>query len=74
MGLRQELTAKTELHEPSNSNDIAPSELPWVDVVRVANLAEAGYIADELAGLGFQTRVEPFNEFMLQTIVGPTTI
>ncbi len=63
MGLRQELTATTELHAPSNGNDIAPSELPWVDVARVANLAEAGFIADELTGLGFQTRVQPFNEF-----------
>jgi hypothetical protein len=63
MDLRQELNERSELHEALNGNDIALSELPWVDVARVANLAEAGYIADELTGLGFQTRVQPLKEF-----------
>jgi len=42
---------------------LAPAVAAWADVARVANLAEAGFIADELTGLGFQARVQQLNEF-----------
>lgn len=35
----------------------------WSDVVRVANLAEAGFIADELTGLGIEARIYQLEEF-----------
>lgn len=35
----------------------------WSDVVRVANLAEAGFIADELIGLGIEARIYQVEEF-----------
>jgi len=35
----------------------------WIDVARVANLAEAGFIVDELIGLGFQAGVRQIDEF-----------
>jgi len=34
----------------------------WVDVARVANLAEAGFICDELVGLGFEAHVRQVEE------------
>jgi hypothetical protein len=37
--------------------------IPWVDVARVANLAEAGFIVDELTGLGLQARIHQIDEF-----------
>jgi hypothetical protein len=50
--------------ESTNSTDLlAPAAAEWTDVARVANLAEAGFIADELTGLGFQARVQQLNEF-----------
>lgn len=39
----------------------------WVDVARVANLAEAGFIVDELAGMGLPARVHQLNEFSAAT-------
>ena len=39
----------------------------WIDVARVANLAEAGFIVDELIGLGFQARVHQVDEFSAAT-------
>lgn len=35
----------------------------WSDVVRVANLAEAGFIADELVGMGIDARIRQIDEF-----------
>ncbi|HEX3599706.1 MAG TPA: hypothetical protein VHU84_06150 [Lacipirellulaceae bacterium] len=35
----------------------------WTDVARVANLAEAGFIADELNGRGIRARIHQLNEF-----------
>jgi hypothetical protein len=34
----------------------------WVNVARVTNLAEAGFLSDELMGLGIETRVYQMNE------------
>lgn len=45
-----------ELFDSDNSVD-------WSDVVRVANLAEAGFIADELIGLGVDARIRQLDEF-----------
>ncbi len=42
---------------------VARGDSLWVDLLRVANLAEAGFIADELTGLGIQARVQKLNEF-----------
>ncbi|MCC7084067.1 MAG: hypothetical protein IT427_03560 [Pirellulales bacterium] len=39
------------------------SFVDWSDVVRVANLAEAGFIADELIGLGIEARIYQLEEF-----------
>jgi hypothetical protein len=47
-------------HGPSTYD---PDSGPWIDVARVANLAEAGFIVDELIGLGFQARVHQVDEF-----------
>ncbi len=41
----------------------ADSTVEWSDVVRVANLAEAGFIADELSGLGIDARIRQIDEF-----------
>jgi hypothetical protein len=35
----------------------------WTDVARVANLAEAGFICDELVGLGIKARVHHLEDF-----------
>jgi hypothetical protein len=40
---------------------------PWVDVVRVASLAEAGFIVDELVGMGLPARVHQLDEFSAAT-------
>jgi hypothetical protein len=36
---------------------------PWTDVARVRNLAEAGFLADELIGFGIDARVYQLDEF-----------
>jgi hypothetical protein len=36
---------------------------PWMDVARVTNLAEAGFLADELNGLGIEARIKQADEF-----------
>ncbi len=36
---------------------------PWTDVARVRNLAEAGFLTDELAGLGIDARIHQLDEF-----------
>ena len=41
--------------------------IPWVDVARVANLAEAGFISDELVGLGINARIHQLDEFSAAT-------
>jgi hypothetical protein len=35
----------------------------WTDVARVANLAEAGFLTDELVGLGIAARIHQFDNF-----------
>jgi hypothetical protein len=37
--------------------------IPWVDVARVTNLAEAGFLSDELVGFGIDARVHQLEEF-----------
>jgi hypothetical protein len=39
------------------------SERPWIDVARVNNLAEAGFLTDELVGLGIDARIYQLEEF-----------
>jgi hypothetical protein len=39
------------------------SATPWVDVARVGNLAEAGFLTDELIGLGVDARIHQVEEF-----------
>lgn len=41
--------------------------VPWVDVARLANLAEAGFINDELIGLGINARIRQLDEFSAAT-------
>jgi hypothetical protein len=36
---------------------------PWADVARVRNLAEAGFLTDELSGLGIDARIHQLDEF-----------
>ena len=38
-------------------------ERPWTDVARVRNLAEAGFLTDELIGLGIDARIHQLDEF-----------
>jgi hypothetical protein len=58
---------KDSLHMHDHNEQSVASYDPemnrWLDVARVANLAEAGFIVDELIGLGFQARVHQFDEF-----------
>ena len=37
--------------------------VPWTNVARVANLAEAGFLADELVGLGIEARIHQSDDF-----------
>lgn len=37
--------------------------VPWTNVARVANLAEAGFLADELTGLGIDARIHQSDDF-----------
>ena len=45
-------------HSPSESQ-----AYEWVDVARVSNLAEAGFLSDELNGVGLESRVHQLDEF-----------
>jgi hypothetical protein len=36
---------------------------PWTNIARVANLAEAGFLADELVGLGIDARIHQLDQF-----------
>ena len=36
---------------------------PWVDVARVTSLAEAGFLTDELVGLGIEAQIYQLEEF-----------
>ncbi len=36
---------------------------PWIDVARVTNLAEAGFLTDELVGLGIDARIHQLQDF-----------
>jgi hypothetical protein len=40
---------------------------PWTDVARVRNLAEAGFLSDELHGLGIDARIHQMDEFSAVT-------
>ena len=46
------------------SHDSAPQ---WLDVARVTNLAEAGFLTDELVGLGIDARIYQLEEFSALT-------
>ena len=49
---------------PTCGRVLGPAEsIPWVDVARVANLAEAGFISDELVGLGIDARIHQLDDF-----------
>ena len=37
--------------------------VPWTNVARVANLAEAGFLTDELVGLGIDARIHQLDDF-----------
>jgi hypothetical protein len=37
--------------------------IPWTDIARIANLAEAGFLADELSGLGMEARIQQVDDF-----------
>ncbi len=39
----------------------------WVDVARVANLAEAGFLVDELVGLGIEAQIHQTQDFSALT-------
>ncbi len=40
-----------------------PVPIPWTDVARVTNLAEAGFLADELVGRGIDARIHQLEDF-----------
>ncbi len=40
---------------------------PWVDVARVTSLAEAGFLSDELIGLGIEAQIYQLEEFDAST-------
>lgn len=42
-------------------------EASWIDVARVANLAEAGFLSDELMGHGIEARIHQLQEFSALT-------
>ena len=42
-------------------------ERPWTNVARLANLAEAGFLTDELIGLGIDAQVHQINDFSALT-------
>src|SRR4051812_1637634 len=49
---------------PNCGGAITSHELiPWTSVARVANLAEAGFLADELVGLGIEARIHQSDDF-----------
>ncbi len=51
-------------HCPNCGGTLTRSDsVTWQNVARVANLAEAGFIADELTGLGINARVHQLEEF-----------
>jgi hypothetical protein len=37
--------------------------VPWTNVARIANLAEAGFLADELVGMGIEARIHQSDDF-----------
>jgi hypothetical protein len=39
------------------------AEQAWIDVARLRNLAEAGFLTDELVGLGIDARIHQLEEF-----------
>jgi hypothetical protein len=42
-------------------------ETPWIDVARVTNLAEAGFLTDELVGHGIDAQIHQLQEFSALT-------
>jgi hypothetical protein len=46
---------------------------PWIDVARVANLAEAGFLTDELVGRDMDARIHQMEEFSAVTDRWATT-
>ena len=40
-----------------------PDSVQWTNVARVANLAEAGFLCDELVGLGIDARIHQLEDF-----------
>jgi hypothetical protein len=45
----------------------ASAERSWIDVARVSNLAEAGFLTDELAGMDIDARIHQLDEFSAVT-------
>lgn len=45
----------------------AELEQPWIDVARVTNLAEAGFLTDELLGNGIDAQIHQLQEFSALT-------
>jgi hypothetical protein len=41
----------------------AQEDTPWIDVARVMNLAEAGFLTDELVGNGIDAQIHQLQEF-----------
>jgi hypothetical protein len=49
---------------PECGHALAESQaVEWADVARVSNLAEAGFLSDELVGIGIESRVHQLDEF-----------
>ena len=43
------------------------SDQSWIDVARVSNLAEAGFLTDELVGMGIEAQIYQLEEFSALT-------
>jgi hypothetical protein len=46
---------------------VSNEDWPWTNVARLANLAEAGFLTDELIGLGIDAQVHQLNDFSALT-------
>ena len=49
--------------EVSSRSSASDDSTEWADIARIANLAEAGFITDELIGLGIDARLHQLDEF-----------
>lgn len=53
---------------PGCGTEVRQNDDPaWIDVARVTNLAEAGFLTDELVGIGIDAQIHQLNDFSALT-------